>query len=229
MADRIQGPAKPRTAVRFRPPPPASVLKYALEPRGARGARSSRAPIVGMAPDEPPMTDPLSSFTEQGPWEVTFEDLPWRQGLDAVRARTRAQVPDLVRRRRLPPLARLLETSVYLLAAVVGWAIRGRRRGGEASREDIARRLRQAFEHLGPTYIKLGQVISSAQGILPDELVTEFSGLRDRVVPEPFEVVQATVDEAFGRPLREVFAHFDGEPDRRGVDRPGPHGDASDG
>ena len=175
------------------------------------------------------MTDPLSSFTEQGPWEVTFEDLPWRQGLDAVRARTRAQVPDLVRRRRLPPLARLLETSVYLLAAVVGWAIRGRRRGGEASREDIARRLRQAFEHLGPTYIKLGQVISSAQGILPDELVTEFSGLRDRVVPEPFEVVQATVDEAFGRPASRGLCPLRRRARRRGVDRPGPHGDASDG
>ena len=158
------------------------------------------------------MTDPLSSFTEHGPWEVTLDDLPWREGLDAVRARTRARVPDLVRRRRLPPLGRLLMTSAYLLTAVAGWAIRGRRRGGTASREDISRRLRRAFEHLGPTYIKLGQVISSAQGILPDELVTEFSGLRDRVVPEPFEVVRATVDEAFGRPLREVFAHFDGEP-----------------
>ena len=31
-------------------------------------------------------------------------------------------------------------------------------------------------------------------------------------MPEPFEVVRQTVDEAFGRPLRDVFAHFDGEP-----------------
>jgi len=158
------------------------------------------------------MTDPLSSFTDHGPWELVLDDVAWREGLGVVRDSTRARVPELVRRRRVPPVARLLRTAAYLVVAVAGWVVHGRRQGGAASRQDISLRLRRAFEHLGPTYIKLGQVIASAQGILPDELVAEFSGLRDRVVPEPFEVVRDTVDEAFGRPLREVFAHFDGEP-----------------
>ena len=156
--------------------------------------------------------DQLTSFTEPAPWPLDFDALAWRQGLGAVRERARAQVPKLVRSRRLPPLGRLVRTAAVLILAVVPWALTTRRAGGPASRRDISGRLRRAFERLGPSYIKLGQVISSGEGILPDELVVEFRTLRDRVPAEPFEAVRAVVEADLGRPLKEVFAHFDGEP-----------------
>jgi len=158
------------------------------------------------------MDDSLSSFTSDGPWRVQLGQLPWRAGLDTVRADAHARVPGLLRRRRLPPLLRLGKTSALLAWAVLTWAAMERRSGGTISRAGISRRLRRACERLGPTYIKLGQIISSSKGILPDELVAEFGGLRDRVPADPFEVVRQMVEREFGRPLAEVFSRFDGEP-----------------
>jgi ubiquinone biosynthesis protein len=158
------------------------------------------------------MTDSLSSFTSDGPWDVRIDRLSWREDLDNVRADAHARVPSLVQGRLLPPLPRLLKTSAFLALAVVGWIATERRRGGSASRAGISRRLRRACERLGPTYIKLGQIISSGQGILPDELVAEFGGLRDKVPAEPFEVVRQVVERELGRPLMKVFDRFDGEP-----------------
>jgi ubiquinone biosynthesis protein len=163
--------------------------------------------------DSPPgPADDWTSFNQPPPWPLDPDRLVWRRGLDAVRAQARARVPELLAPRRLPPLGRLERTAVALLRAAVPWALGARRTGGAVSRRDISRRLRRAFERLGPSWIKLGQVISSGEGILPDELVAEFRGLRDRVPAEPFEAVRAVVEAELGRPLREVFAHFDGEP-----------------
>ena len=72
--------------------------------------------------------------------------------------------------------------------------------------------MRRTFERLGPTYIKLGQIISSGAGIFPDELVAQFSLLRDKVPAESFEVVREVVESDLGRPLEDVFATFDRKP-----------------
>jgi len=77
---------------------------------------------------------------------------------------------------------------------------------------DLSLRLREAAEVLGPTYIKLGQIISSGQGIFPKELVDEFIKCRDQVPAETFEDVRAVVESDLGRPLNEVFKEFDREP-----------------
>ena len=82
----------------------------------------------------------------------------------------------------------------------------------EASRTDISRRLRLAAEHLGPTYIKLGQVISSGEGLFPPELVDEFRKCRDQVPPEPFDDVRRTVEEDLGSRLEDVFESFETTP-----------------
>src|SRR3546814_19587379 len=60
--------------------------------------------------------------------------------------------------------------------------------------------------------IKLGQIISSGEGIFPEELVGEFKRCRDQVPPEPFSVVRQVVEEDLGRPLEAVFARFHPEP-----------------
>ena len=101
-----------------------------------------------------------------------------------------------------------------LTRAVGGWYLIERRRapGTPASRAGLSRRLRKAFEKLGPTYIKLGQIISSGEGIFPEELVGEFRLLRDRVPAEPFDVVRSIVESDLGRPLDAVFSEFAREP-----------------
>ena len=79
-------------------------------------------------------------------------------------------------------------------------------------RAGLSRRLRKAFERLGPTYIKLGQILSAGEGVFPPELVGEFRLLRDHVPAESFEVVREVVESDLGRPLSEVFEHFDTSP-----------------
>ena len=96
----------------------------------------------------------------------------------------------------------------------------------EVSRAGLSYRLRKAFEHLGPTYIKLGQILSSGEGIFPPELVDEFRLLRDRVPAERFEVVREVVEADLGRPLRGGLRALRHDPDSRRLDRPGPRGHA---
>ena len=130
-------------------------------------------------PPSPDLT--VGSFTDHGPWVVDPDKLTWRRGITALRTRTRAEVPTLMRRRTLPPGRRVIKVGAVLGNAVGRWYVGARRKGAEISRADLSKRLRDAFEQLGPTYIKLGQIISSGEGIFPEELVTQFRLLRDQV------------------------------------------------
>src|SRR5262245_20078043 len=138
--------------------------------------------------------------------------MSWRSGVDELRARVQAEIPALVRRRTVPPLGRFAEAATLLGAALIGWRLRERRAGGATSRAGLSRRLRRAFERLGPAYIKLGQIVSSGQGLFPPELVDEFKRCRDQVPAEPFAVVRRVVEEDLGLPLARAFASFDEQP-----------------
>lgn len=152
------------------------------------------------------------SFVEDGPWNVVRGDLAWTRGIKVLRLATRRQVPELTKPRRVPPLGRLVVVGARLGTAIGAWALLDRRQGGSASRAGISRRIRVAAEHLGPTYIKLCQIISSGEGIFPPELVDEMKRCRDRVPAESFDVVREVVESELGRPLSEVFASFDETP-----------------
>jgi len=161
----------------------------------------------------PPSPDlAIGAFTDQGPWIVDPTHLSWSHGIDAIRARTRAEVPSLMRRRRLPPGRRVVRVGLVLGDALARWYLGARRQGGTTSRADLSKRLRDAFERLGPTYIKLGQIISSGQGIFPEELVGQFRLLRDQVRAETFDAVRLVVETDFGRPLEDVFSTFEPVP-----------------
>jgi len=86
---------------------------------------------------------------------------------------------------------------------------RGRYADPADSRGDVSRRLRRAVETLGPTYIKLGQIISSGEGLFPSELVEQFKLCRDQVPAEPFSTVRTTVEQDLGARLEDVFEWFD--------------------
>ena len=152
------------------------------------------------------------AFTDSGPWVIDREQLTWTAGIEVLRATTRRQVPVLTATRRLPPPGRLAVVSARLGAAVGGWAVRDRRKGASASRAGLSHRLRHAAEQLGPTYIKLGQIISSGDGLFPAELVAEFKACRDQVPSESFESVRTVVEADLGRPLEAVFSRFDRVP-----------------
>jgi ubiquinone biosynthesis protein len=154
----------------------------------------------------------LYSFSEDAPWVVDPEDLPWRRDVEAIRARTRSEVPRLVRRRYLPPSRRIARVTRILGSALALWYVRERRRDRAASRLGLSRRLRIGFQELGPTYIKLGQILSSGDGIFPEEVVSQFKLLRDHVPPETFESVKATLEAELAGPLSATFAEFEREP-----------------
>jgi ubiquinone biosynthesis protein len=159
----------------------------------------------------------VGAFSTSPPWLVDPAQLRWRAGAPALRSATAAQVPQLLRRRKLPPGRRVVRVGFELGRAVAAWYVierrRARRQGRpEVSRSGLSRRLRLAFQILGPTYIKLGQILSSGDGVFPPELVSEFRLLRDRVPPEPFEAVRAVVEEDFDAPLEQVFSRFDRQP-----------------
>ncbi len=73
-------------------------------------------------------------------------------------------------------------------------------------------RLRQALEHLGPIFVKFGQVLSTRRDLLPADVADELSLLQDRVPPFPSQVAVATVERAFRRPIDSVFESFEREP-----------------
>ncbi|HEX4174418.1 MAG TPA: AarF/UbiB family protein [Acidimicrobiales bacterium] len=169
--------------------------------------RKIQARTGGMGRD----TD-LGVFTDDGPWEVDLDALEWRRGLAGVRADLNAALPGLTRARMLPPGRRLGTTLQHLGGALGLWYAKERRSGGQSSVAGISRRLRVAAEHLGPTYIKLGQIISSGDGIFPPELVAEFKWCRDEVPAEPWPVVERVLREELGRPIQSVFASVDRTP-----------------
>ncbi len=152
------------------------------------------------------------AFTDEGPWNVDESTMSWAVGIDRLRDRTNALVPSLTHPGKLPPGPRVIRTGRILGLALGTWRLKERREGGAASRAGISRRLRKGFAELGPTYIKMGQIISSGEGIFPPELVMEFRQLRDKVPPEPYETVRRTVEEELGAPLESVFASFDRAP-----------------
>ncbi len=152
------------------------------------------------------------AFSAAGPWVVEVGSLTWARGGAALRERVRAGVPGRTRRRRVPPLGRLLYSLLLIGGALGIWWLRERDGERSAVRAALARRLRRVFERLGPSYVKLGQIVSSGRGLFPDEVVDEFRLLRDRVPAAPFEAVRAIVEADLGRPLDAVFAAFEREP-----------------
>ncbi len=73
-------------------------------------------------------------------------------------------------------------------------------------------RLRLGLEHLGPIFVKFGQVLSTRRDLLPADVAEELARLQDRVPPFPAAVARAIVEKAFGRPIEVVFASFEAEP-----------------
>lgn len=76
----------------------------------------------------------------------------------------------------------------------------------------IPERLRMSFEELGPTFVKLGQLLAARPDLIPEEYTAEFEKLHDRVQSIPFEVVEMVLKEEFGDDLQKKFSYIDPTP-----------------
>lgn len=85
-------------------------------------------------------------------------------------------------------------------------------RGGSTDSMTIEQHARRAIERMGPTFIKVGQGISTRTDIVPPTLAAELRKLQDEVEAEPYESVRAVIETDLEAPLEELFASFDEEP-----------------
>src|SRR5437879_3462432 len=66
-------------------------------------------------------------------------------------------------------------------------------------------RIRLVLQDLGPSFIKLGQIVSTRADLLPPGLIAELKRLQEEVPSVPFAAIRAAVEESLGAPLEEVF------------------------
>ncbi|SCW44921.1 ubiquinone biosynthesis protein [Sphingobium faniae] len=85
-------------------------------------------------------------------------------------------------------------------------------RGSGNEPPDLPRRTRQALEALGPTFVKLGQILATRRDLLPEPWIAEFEKLHSEAPTLPFATLRPRLEEALGETPETAFARFDMEP-----------------
>ncbi len=101
---------------------------------------------------------------------------------------------------RLLGVSRILERAGRLLH---------RQTSSEIVHLDLPVRIRLALTDLGPTFVKLGQVLATRVDVFPPSWISEFEKLHSQVPPVPFEEIRPTLEAALGAPVDQVFPVFD--------------------
>ena len=116
--------------------------------------------------------------------------------------------------RTLSVFYRLAPFAVAFLRDRHSWILFGRPapRGAEhhARRAEL---LTARLAHLGPTFIKLAQLLSARADILPEPYLSEIGKLQDRVPADPSAQIRAVIEAELGKPVAELFDDFDDEPE----------------
>ncbi|MCP4897539.1 MAG: AarF/ABC1/UbiB kinase family protein [bacterium] len=100
---------------------------------------------------------------------------------------------------------------IYRIQVVLSWMCRIFL-DGQISRLPYPEQLRRRLEMLGPTYIKLGQILSLRRDIIPEVVTEELKNLLSFLPPVDFEEIRGIVESDLGLPLEEVFASVDDTP-----------------
>ena len=79
-------------------------------------------------------------------------------------------------------------------------------------RMGTAERLRHAMEEMGPTFVKLGQVLATRVDLFPLDWIAEFEKLQDQATAIPYEELVPHIEAALGKPLESAFARIDSKP-----------------
>ncbi|MBV8160508.1 MAG: AarF/ABC1/UbiB kinase family protein [Acidimicrobiia bacterium] len=147
----------------------------------------------------------------------------WLTTLPVERARLGRQARALATPALHPAgLGRLAQVGGRLMAAAAGWVAvdlgRAVYRAVVFGERDDARvgaalgRAERLVRQSGPVYVKLGQFISTAQGLLPDAVVEAFAWCRDDVPPVPPALVRSTVERSLARSIDDLFDTFSDVP-----------------
>jgi predicted unusual protein kinase regulating ubiquinone biosynthesis (AarF/ABC1/UbiB family)/nucleotide-binding universal stress UspA family protein len=80
---------------------------------------------------------------------------------------------------------------------------------GSVGRARAAKRMREALEELGPTFAKLGQILSTRPDLLPAEFIEELAKLQEHVPPLAEEAVVHLMEQELGVPWEDVFDHIE--------------------
>mgnify|MGYP000467260847 FL=1 len=99
---------------------------------------------------------------------------------------------------------RIGQTASILAKAGVNWVA--------GDRPPPPKLLRETFESLGTTYIKLGQFIASSPSVFPDAYVEEFQLCLDKTQPVPFSIMRKVLEQELGKSLESVFTEINPEP-----------------
>jgi ubiquinone biosynthesis protein len=94
--------------------------------------------------------------------------------------------------------------------AIVGLLLKAR--PPEDERQNVWERVCQATQELGPTFVKLGQILSTRSDLIPQALCDELKTLQDNVAPIPFEEARAVLEAALEQPIDTVFESIDETP-----------------
>ena len=117
---------------------------------------------------------------------------------------------------RLQAIAQILASHGFgwLVASidVPGVGMLRRFVGEEGSRETTPERVTNVIKALGPTFVKLGQIMSTRSDLIPREYALALQALQDQAGPVPYADIEAEIISALGAPPDEVFDWFDPEP-----------------
>jgi len=104
----------------------------------------------------------------------------------------------------LKGIVRIGETSAILATTGISW-LRG-------DRPPTPRLVRQTFEKLGATYVKLGQFVASSPSLFPADYVNEFQNCLDKTPPLPFKYIRRVLEKELNQPLENIFSFIDETP-----------------
>ncbi len=124
---------------------------------------------------------------------------------DIVRLR---HIAEILLRNGLGFLAEQLDLTRFLPP----WKQRSIAAGDQVSKLSIPERVRHTMEELGPTYIKLGQILSTRPDLLPSEYIEELSKLLDAAPPVPSGEILAQLESELGTSAQDLFERFEMEP-----------------
>ena len=99
---------------------------------------------------------------------------------------------------------RMAQTTNVLSRTGVKWLL--------GDRPPLPKILRNTFEQLGSTYIKLGQFVASSPSLFPEEYVKEFEGCLDKTPKLPFSYIKQVVETELGKPLADIYSWVDETP-----------------
>ncbi|MGF1479547.1 MAG: ABC1 kinase family protein [Cyanophyceae cyanobacterium] len=161
-----------------------------------------RQPTTPESPEIFPVTDQEADIHPHD--TLVGDETDWRYNPDAI--------DDRYQKRPLQVIGRLITIIVpfAIFAFNVWWdKVRNKSLRNELLR---ARQLREILTKLGPTYIKVGQALSTRPDLVPPAYLEELAHLQDKLPSFPNEIAYRLIEEELGSPPQEVYAELSPEP-----------------